>query len=316
MSASARPHAPSGVADTLLAAGITVFERGWLSANNILLQGDGPTALVDSGYASHAPQTVALIEHSLGAQPLDLLLNTHLHSDHCGGNAALSGQYPGLQVLIPPGQAEAVRRWDEDALTYRPTGQHCPRFTAHGTLRPGTQIRLGSGLWDIHGAKGHDPHSIVLHQPEHRLLISADALWQNGFGVVFPELEGVAAFEEVAETLDLIEDLAPTTVIPGHGAVFQDTGPALSRARSRLEQFARAPDKHHRYGMKVLIKFRLLEWQRIERDALQHWAANTPYLRASMPDAPEDAVRWLDDMLAELERSGALERQDTAIINR
>ena len=40
---------------------ITVFERGWLSSNNILLCGDQATALVDSGYGSHAPQTLALV---------------------------------------------------------------------------------------------------------------------------------------------------------------------------------------------------------------------------------------------------------------
>jgi glyoxylase-like metal-dependent hydrolase (beta-lactamase superfamily II) len=27
--------------------------------------------------------------HQRGRERLDLLLNTHLHSDHCGGNAAL-----------------------------------------------------------------------------------------------------------------------------------------------------------------------------------------------------------------------------------
>lgn len=73
-----------------------VFERGWLSSNNILFFDDevgdgehGGCALVDSGYLTHAPQTVALVQHALQGKPLRRLLNTHLHSDHCGGNAAL-----------------------------------------------------------------------------------------------------------------------------------------------------------------------------------------------------------------------------------
>ena len=69
-----------------LPAGVSVFERGWLSANNILLRpthgGEGPTALIDTGYCTYATQTVALVEQALGTQPLDLVLNTHLHSDH------------------------------------------------------------------------------------------------------------------------------------------------------------------------------------------------------------------------------------------
>lgn len=307
------------ISNVFAAAGVTVFERGWLSANNVLLQGDGPSALIDSGYGSHAQQTVALVSQSLGHSTLDLLLNTHLHSDHCGGNAALQERYPALQTWIPPGQADAVDRWDTVALTYATTGQECPRFTQQGLLRPGSTVRLGSLDWEIHAAKGHDPHSIILFQPAMRLLISADALWNNGFGVVFPELEGVAAFDEVAQTLDTIETLQPETVIPGHGQPFQDIEAALARARTRLHQFVNAPAKHHRHAIKVLIKFRLLEWQSIEREDLLAWARNTPYLCASMPserrDHLEEQQAWLDDLLAELERSRALHIQGTRVIN-
>ncbi len=304
------------VAEALRAAGATVFERGWLSANNILLRGEGPTALVDSGYASHANQTLALVERELGEDPLDLLLNTHLHSDHCGGNAALQQRYPELQTLIPPRQAAAVAAWDEEALTYRPTGQHCPRFRFDAVLQPGQTVRLGAHTWEVHGAKGHDPHAIVLHLPSERLLISADALWQNGFGVVFPELEGIQAFDEVHETLDLIEALHPETVIPGHGAVFQDVDAAIARARSRLQQFRSQPDKHHRHAMKVLIKFRLLEWQQIERAQLQTWAQSTPYIASAMPQADKQAIEWLDALLEELAHSGALALENHQVINR
>jgi glyoxylase-like metal-dependent hydrolase (beta-lactamase superfamily II) len=52
----------------------------------------------------------------------------------------------------------------------------------------------------VAGARGtgHDPHSVILFEPVSRVLISADALWERGFGVIFPELEGVEAFDEVA----------------------------------------------------------------------------------------------------------------------
>ena len=43
-----------------LPPGMQVFERGWLSANNILFTGSGTTTLVDTGYVTHAPQTLAL----------------------------------------------------------------------------------------------------------------------------------------------------------------------------------------------------------------------------------------------------------------
>ncbi|MDR7096900.1 MBL fold metallo-hydrolase [Hydrogenophaga laconesensis] len=305
---------------TLARAGITCLERGWLSANNILIRGEGPTALVDSGYATHAEQTVALLRQSLGEVPLDLLLNTHLHSDHCGGNAALQRTYPDLVTHIPPGLAAAVADWDPVALTFEPTGQICPRFAYQRLLQPGASIRLGPMSWDIHAAKGHDPHSIVLFQPEHRLLISADALWENGFGVVFPELEGVSAFQEVAETLDLIEALAPVTVMPGHGRVFNDVDGALSRARSRLDQFVRHPDKHRRHALKVLVKFKLLEWQSVSEGALLDWALQTSYFAQTMPAEARvhrtTARQWLSELLRELERNQALLYEDGRVINR
>ena len=305
---------PVSISEALAPAGITVFERGWLSANNVLIRGGGPTALVDSGYCSHAHQTLALVAQALENQPLDLLLNTHLHSDHCGGNAALQKAHPQLATLIPPGNAQAVADWDPIALTYTPTGQECPRFGHQGLLLPGTSVQLGPLMWDIHGAKGHDPHSIVLYQPATDILISADALWQNGFGVVFPELEGLDAFNEVGATLDLIEALNPKIVIPGHGPVFHDVEAALRRARSRLVQFRDSPEKHLRHAIKVLIKFRLLEWQRIQRHALMEWARKTPYLQRSMP--PEtDTLVWIEQLLHELERSKTLRLEQDWVIN-
>lgn len=318
------PPSPSGpkldTKSLLAQAGVTCIERGWLSANNILVQGNGPTALVDSGYATHAVQTVALIEDILGDQQLDLLLNTHLHSDHCGGNAALQHAYPSLQTHIPPGLAASVANWDPVALTFEPTGQTCPRFAHQHLLAPGTSIQLGSAYWDIHAAKGHDPHSVVLFQPEHGLLISADALWENGFGIVFPELEGASAFDEVADTLDLIEKLAPFVVLPGHGSVFDDMSGALTRARTRLEQFVRNPDKHRRHALKVLVKFKLLEWQSVSEASLLDWALSTSYFVQTMPrealDSRVEAQRWLNDLLCDLERSKALSIENGFVANR
>jgi glyoxylase-like metal-dependent hydrolase (beta-lactamase superfamily II) len=288
---------------------IIVLERGWLSSNNILLLGSDQTALVDSGYGTHATQTVALLRSRLGSRLLDLLVNTHLHSDHCGGNAALQAAYPALQTWIPPGQAAAVAAWDEVRLSYAPTGQFCPRFRYDALLTPDADVRLGGRDWQVHAAPGHDPSSVVLFQPDLGVLISADALWAQGFGVVFPEIEGQQAFDDVAATLDLIERLQPRLVIPGHGSVFADVAAALSVARRRLEQFSAQPLRHARYAAKVLLKFKLLEAQRIGRDDLRRWTARTPYfaLLHGRHFAGTTFEAWVDDLVQDLIRSGAAE---------
>lgn len=296
---------------------ITVFERGWLSANNILFQGKRDTALVDTGYCSHAEQTVALVQGSLGGRVLDRVLNTHLHSDHCGGNAALQTAWPDVLTAIPPGQADHVRQWDAYALSYTPTGQACPPFRADTLLMPGSCVLLGDKPWQVHAAPGHDPHSVVLFEPQDSILLSADALWENGFGVVFPELEGDSAFADVAATLDLIEELAPRVVIPGHGPVFYDAARALDTARRRLDGFVHAPAKHALYAAKVLLKYKLLEWQQIGLSDLKAWTQATPYfgmLHARHFDSHEPDA-WRQGLVDDLVRSGAAVRQGDQLHN-
>lgn len=300
-----------------LPAGMHVFERGWLSANNVLFIDDDQTLLVDSGYCTHAAQTLALLQGVLGERPLDFLVNTHLHSDHCGGNAALQARYPALKTLIPPGHANQVAQWDAVALTYMPTGQLCPRFKFDQTLQPGTQMRFGARNWQVHAAAGHDPHSLVFFEPASKLLISADALWENGFGVVFPELEGADAFSEVAATLDLIEQLNPKSVIPGHGRVFAYSPEVLARASQRLESFVRDPRKHARHAVKVLLKFKLLETQRQSFDEFSRWAIATPYFMQIRERFFEDApIRpWIEELCAELIAAGAARKEGAYILN-
>jgi glyoxylase-like metal-dependent hydrolase (beta-lactamase superfamily II) len=304
-------------AQASLPPGVCVLERGWLSSNNILIQGEAGTALIDSGYHTHAPQTLALVRAVLKDQPLDLLLNTHLHSDHCGGNAALQAAYPQLRTMIPPGQAAYVRDWNPYALSYTPTGQHCPRFCLDDVLQPGTDLRLGDALWQIHAAPGHDSHSVILFEPQSRCLISADALWQRGFGVVFPELDGEGAFDEVAATLDVIEALQPLTVVPGHGTPFTDVAQALAVARQRLANFVASPQKHIQYAAKVMLKFKLLEAQRITRTDLLAWAQGTPYLAQLFAQQFGDAplAQGLDALVSELVRSGAATTQAAVVFN-
>lgn len=317
MSASRDPLEYAAV-ERLSALGIAVLERGWLSSNNVLLTGGADATLVDTGYASHAELTVNLVRDALDGRPLVRIVNTHLHSDHCGGNAALRAAWPGCRIAIPPGLAEAVQAWDVDALSHGPTGQQCPRFRADELLSPGSSLDLGGLNWEVLAAEGHDPHAVILFQPQHRILISGDALWANGFGVVFPELEGESGFDEVRATLKLIEQLGPEIVIPGHGSAFAGRAvpAALQLAHSRLTQFVDDPARHRRHALKVLIKFKLLEWQRCHQDTLTAWFLSSAYFqRIAEMDSAAPMEQVLDGLLSELQRSGALQRQSGWVLN-
>lgn len=304
--------------DELDRAGITVLERGWLSSNNVVLRGfeHRGAVVVDTGYWTHSEQTVTLLRHTLAGEPLLRVLNTHLHSDHCGGNAHVQRAF-GCAIDIPAGEAHKVDVWDNDALTYEATGQYCPRFTRAGVLQAGSAVSAGRWEWQVIASPGHDPLSVALYQPDLEVLISADALWENGFGVVFPELEEVPAFDAVRETLEVFSRLRVRCVIPGHGKPFDEVPAAIERALRRLEGFEADPVKHALHAMKVLIKFRLLETQEQSWSSLLSWLQRARYFELVRRRYFDDvgAEAWLRRLVAEMCRRGALAERGGRIIN-
>ena len=127
--------------------GLSVLERGWLSSNNIVIHGaagEPGAVLIDTGHVVHAEQTVALVRHALRGERLLRIVNTHLHSDHCGGNAALQRAF-GAPIIVPPGNADAVALWDTARLTHATTGQRSERFAHAGTLAAGAHFMAGAG---------------------------------------------------------------------------------------------------------------------------------------------------------------------------
>lgn len=296
---------------------ITVLERGWLSSNSVVFDdGDGAT-VVDTGYATHAEQTVQLIRHAARGKPLARIVNTHLHSDHVGGNAALQAAF-GATVLIPPGLAAAVTRWDEEALSYAPTGQYCPRFSFDALLAPGEVLHLGGLDWRVVAAPGHDPHMVVLYNDDERILISADALWEHGFGAIFPELEGESGFAAQRAVLAWIDRARPRLVIPGHGAPFTEVAAALERAVARLEALAADPERNARHVLRVMIKFWLLQVRATTVEALVAHLINTRYLRLihARYFAQLAAEKLLERALMELVAGGAAERRGQQVFDR
>ena len=300
-------------------AGIGVFERGWLSSNNLLIHdADHGAMLIDTGHVNHAGQTLALVRHALQGRPLARIVNTHLHSDHCGGNATLQRAF-GAAVFVPEASAEAVREWRADGLTFDDSGQRCERFGVDGVIRSGDTLAAGGRRFEVIEAPGHDPQSTILFDAANGLLVSADALWENGFGVVFPELDGEPGFADVGAVLNLIERLPVQVVVPGHGAPFTDVAGALARARSRLAGFRTEPRRHARHGVRVLIKYHLMEVREQGIATLREWAAGTRLFttvwQAHGRDEADLPAEWAEKLVNELVASGALRRDGTQVLD-
>ena len=285
-----------------------VIERGWLSSNNIVFDEGDSCSVVDTGYVAHAAATVQLVEHAARGRPLARIVNTHLHSDHVGGNAALAERF-GATITIPPGQAQAVRDWDETRLNYAPTGQRCARFGYDHLIDPGRPLRLGALQWQVLSGGGHDPEMVLLYNDDERILISADALWENGFGVIFPELEGISGFAEQQQALETIARISPRTVVPGHGAAFTAVDAALEIAFRRLDSLRGDPERNARHAAKVLIKFWLLEVRSTTLDALRRHFAAALYLRLIHRRCfgRREFEPLIDSFVQDLVRAGAAE---------
>lgn len=257
-----------------------VLERGWLSANNIVFVSAERTAIVDTGYDSHGEQTLALVRHILQGRNLDAIYNTHLHSDHCGGNKILQDNYK-LRTAIPAAEMFKIQTWDRTKLSFQATGQHCERFDADDAMHPGDILRLGDLDWLVLSTPGHDPHSIVLYCAAEGILISADALWEKGFGVIFPELDGRPGFKEARATLDMLSELDVRIVIPGHGAPFTDFKKSLGIAYSRVDYLEADPVRNAQNAVKVLLKFLLLERQKIKLSEVPRMLIDIPLVSAA-----------------------------------
>jgi glyoxylase-like metal-dependent hydrolase (beta-lactamase superfamily II) len=298
-----------------------VFVRGWLSSNNLLCLSEQTPALIDTGHSKHAAETVTLVRSALGDQTLARIAHTHLHSDHCGGSGALQAAWPGARTWVPEPSLAHVQAWDEDALSFGGTGQRCDRFTASDALVPGQTVRLGDHDWEIQAAPGHDALAVLLYEPRHGVLVAGDAMWENGVGVIFPHIDGSDGFDTFADTLKLIERMDPAVVVPGHGAPFGRAGgaidAALARARQRIDYFNQHPAQHALYAAKVLIKYQMMDVERMPRAAFDAWLASGPSLRLlhrqHCPDLPWDD--WLALILAPLFDKGALRREGDLVVD-
>jgi glyoxylase-like metal-dependent hydrolase (beta-lactamase superfamily II) len=299
----------------VLPASLRVIERGWLSSNSVVAFEGETATLIDSGYVGHVAQTEALVRATLGGRKLARLVNTHSHSDHIGGNAALQRAF-GCEIVIPAGIEEHVARWDEEALLLLPARQRADRFRHDGVIRAGEEFGLGGLAWRAWHAPGHDMEALVFHCEEARLLISGDALWQDGFGIVFADVLGNGGgLAATRATLEMLGRLAVDTVIPGHGPVFDDVDAALARAWKRLAAFEEDPARMARNAVKACFIFNLLDLQRLPLAEFEAYVAGVPFFAdvgaRTLGLSPDALARWLHD---ELLKAKAIAVEDDAIV--
>ena len=288
-----------------LPAWVTWQRRPFPDANLLLLHGRQP-ALVDSGFTAHAEETAAWVRTHAGH--VALVVNTHWHSDHVGGNALLQATGAGIAASAP--DAQAVARRDPGCCQAEYLDQPVAPYNVDEPLDDGQVLRLGDADWQVVRTPGHTPGHLSLWQPGERLLVTGDALSDYDVGWVNVALDGPGAAAAALASLHRLASLAPRVLLPSHGPIPADPSAAFATALRRAERLADDPAGAVWYGARRIFAFALMIRNGISADEVE------PYLhaRAWLADAAQLLSRTPEVLAAELVdtmlRSGATVLRD------
>jgi|SRR5918992_185499 glyoxylase-like metal-dependent hydrolase (beta-lactamase superfamily II) len=291
-----------------LPARVTWQRRPFPDANLLLVHGRQP-ALIDSGFVGHAEQTAAWVRAH--TEDLALVVNTHWHSDHVGGNALLQAAGAGIAASAPDAHAVAGR--DPGCCLAEYLDQPVAPYTVDKPLSDGQVVRLGDADWQVVRTPGHTPGHLSLWQPEERLLVVGDALSDYDVGWVNVALDGPDAAANALASLHRLVELRPHVLLPSHGPIPTDPGAAFAHALRRAERLVDDPAGAVWYGARRIFAFALMI-----RDGIPVREVE-PYLhaRAWLTDAARLLHRTPEALAAELVdtmlRSGAVIVRDSRL---
>jgi glyoxylase-like metal-dependent hydrolase (beta-lactamase superfamily II) len=226
-----------------------------------LARGDG-IVLVDCGMASRGSMRDlerALEQVGLALEDVRLLVCTHAHIDHCGQASAVQ-ERAGCELWLHPrhehltaslGDREAalIRRieiarqsgvpeaplqeWAEGRRE-QGTGMSGP-FVVARDLLPGVAIETDLGAWDVIETPGHAPSHVVLHQPQHRLLLSGDHVLGR-ISLYFDHGWTPDPVAEFLRSLDVVDTLDVRLTLAGHARPFTDLRGHVEGSRALVRE--------------------------------------------------------------------------------
>ncbi|MDW7649987.1 MAG: MBL fold metallo-hydrolase [Bacillota bacterium] len=143
-------------------------------------------------------------------KPVTILL-THGHFDHIAELATLHVEYPGVKILIHPGDAEMLSDPEKNLSVY--FNQIISADVPWEPLQDGDLLLFGTIEIEVIATPGHSPGSVCFHTGN--LLFTGDTLFKGGTGRT--DFPGGNA-QLLAESLETLYRLPNELVIyPGHG---------------------------------------------------------------------------------------------------
>lgn len=290
----------SAVADCL-----TVMTRQHPGANSVLLRGSRPV-LVDTGFGGRVEELETwLVSQRVPGPRLTLVVNTHHHSDHVGGNCWLQSMH-GVGIAAHAREAALVNARQAEACDALWLRQPVEPYRVTRPLREGDLIGTGRTSWVVVETPGHTLGHISLHAPEEGILIVGDAAHADDLGWLAPCRTGPDTIRLAVRSLERLAALRPRFAISGHGPAMTDPEAAFAAAAARLERWAKEPERAAWHAMKRIFASALMIEGGVRGDDLAQFLIDSPWFRdhARDPFGVEPAA-LVEPLLAEMLRSGA-----------
>jgi glyoxylase-like metal-dependent hydrolase (beta-lactamase superfamily II) len=283
--------------------------RPYPSSNLVLLTGPTPVML-DPGYGSDAGALDELLGVAgLTVAQLALVLNSHWHSDHSGGNAWLEAR--GVPIAAARLDGEAVNRCDPSACEAEWLDQPVEQYHVEILLDGGDRLRAGEADWEVLATPGHTPCHLSFYQPDEQVLLIGDALHADDVGWINLALDGPGAIGVAMQTMERLAALPTRYCLSGHGPRITDPPAAFAQARTRYERMQADPSRAAWHGMKRIFAYALMIADGLPLDSMASYLTSRAWLidhaTRVLNVTPEVLA---EDLLAEMRRARAVVERD------
>lgn len=297
-------------------APVVVLERPYPSANAVLIRGNG-AILVDPGFGSDVDSLLTWLR-ATGVQPdaLELVVNTHYHSDHVGANHALQKRF-GRRIATHDIDAALINRRAQSACAAEWLRQPVESYTVDRPLHDGDTLDTGASRWTVLHTPGHTDGHASLYDARSRILIGGDVVHATDLGWLNPYTESADSLETSLDSLRRLEALSPRLVISGHGPVITEPLAAFERARLRLERWQSDPEAMAWHAAKRIFAYALMIEDGIADGDVASYLDTSPWVHdvAAQPFGMT-AAEWTPVLLDEMLRSGAAAWSDGRLVAR
>lgn len=293
---------------------IIFFERKFPSANMILIKDQLPI-LIDSGFGSDVKESEDLIkEVGVSPEELHLIVNTHYHSDHVGGNFHFQKNY-GISIAAHKWDADLINSCDPEACSAEWLDQPVEPYQIDTKLSDNQEIHTGNRNLRVLHTPGHTLGHISLYEPEEEILVCGDLFHKNDIGWINIFREGVSSIQRSLESLNRMSKLRIKQAYSGHGPQIDNPLAAIDTARERFEKWLKSPEKVAWHACKRIFSFTLIIKNGLAKEEIDNYLLKCgwfqDFARYSFQLQPEEFIQILLD---EMIRSGAASWHDNRLI--